>query len=131
MLSDVTFEPGEFSVPKCLRITILDDLIVEGTKSFEAHLSLSVSPEQRHLVTLGESTTTVVILDDDTVAVSLLTSELTVAEERGYAEVCAEMEGAFDTSAKLEMALHLTPHTATGLYHGTHTHNYPEPDFRH
>ncbi len=101
-------------MPKCLNITILDDHILEGTQSFQAHLSLSVPSKRRHVVDLGDGTTTVTILDDDIVSVRLLSLELVGREEDGDVEVCAEMEGGFDESADVEVVLQPVPLTATG-----------------
>ena len=90
------------------------EISLEVVETFRARLSLSVPPQLQHLTAVEQGITTVTIVDDDFVSVSLMFLQYSVSEEGGNVSVCVELEGSFDDRVELEVMLETLPMSAKG-----------------
>ena len=99
---------------QCIRYSVVDDEILESVESFYVEISTNVPR-----VTIGLSTATVSLVDNDGVYVSLLDRELSVEENaaagEGGAEIsmCVQMTGIIQT--EVEISLFTVAGTAQGM----------------
>ena len=94
---------------QCVRITIVDDLDLEGTEMFDIVLSTS-DPD----ILLPSPMGVVTILDNDVVSIGLEFSEYSAAEDDGLIEVCVLSERA--VQRQLVASVETADGTATGKY---------------
>ena len=97
---------------QCIRYVVVDDDILEAVESFFVEISTSVPR-----VTVGRSTATVSLVDNDGVYMSLVERELSVEEDTagvsgGQVQMCVRMTGIIQR--ELEVRLFTEAGTAQG-----------------
>lgn len=84
----------------CVDVLVVDDDILEDVETFHVQIATTVPR-----VTIVMSTATVNVVDDDSVVVTLVRSELSVDEERedGEVEVCVQEKGVTEKAVEVQL----------------------------
>lgn len=101
-MSEFVFTPSTERV--CVEVLLEDDDILEDVETFYLEIATTVP---NVTITLGSATVSVV--DDDSVDVSLVTSEHSVMEEDeegqgGEVEVCVRLTGVLEKAVRVELS---------------------------